>query len=226
MNKSGVGLLVGTICLATLVANVSSPQGLSAKIDEIPATYFAMTINRPLSTPWPSIPFGSLRLWDTKTQWVDISPVQGTYDWSILDSIVERAEHQGVDLIYTIGGRTPRWASANPSGPPIWRPGQCGAPSNIEYWDKFVRAIVTRMAGKIKYWEIWNEPQDPQFYCGDIPTMVSLAEHAYKIIKSIDPSLRVLTPSPTSMEGPQWMARYLASGGGRYADIMTFHGYW
>src|SRR5262249_15346478 len=26
--------------------------------------------------------------------------------------------------------------------------------------------------------------------------------------------------------GPQWMAHFLAAGGGDYADIMSFHGYW
>src|SRR5664279_4928447 len=98
MKKSAARVLVAALSLASLAAIVSLTQGAPAQTGEVPASYFAMTINRPLSTPWPSIPFGSLRLWDTKTQWVDISPVQGTYEWSTLDSIVEFAQRQGVDL--------------------------------------------------------------------------------------------------------------------------------
>jgi hypothetical protein len=56
--------------------------------------------------------------------------------------------------------------------------------------------------------------------------MVKLQQHAYDIIKSIDPSAMVLTPSAVGGAGPQWMAKFLQAGGGKYADIMTFHGYW
>ena len=35
----------------------------------------------------------------------------------------------------------------------------------------------------------------------------------------------VLTPSAVGGYGPPWMSRFLAAGGGKYADIMAFHGY-
>ena len=83
----------------------------------------------------------------------------------------------------------------------------------------------TTAGGKIKFWETWNEPQNPEFYCGDVATMVDLQRRTYEIVKTIDPGAMVLTPSPVNALGPAWMSRFLAGGGGKYADIMAFHGY-
>jgi polysaccharide biosynthesis protein PslG len=197
---------------------------LAPAAEAIPPSYFGMTLHSFEATPWPSIPFASLRTWDTGVVWADIHEAPNTYRWANLDALIALAQRRGVDLVYTFG-RTPRWASASPDAKTPYGPGQCAPPAKIEYWDEFVRAIVSHANGKIKYWEIWNEPQNPDFYCGDVSTMVELQRRAYEIIKTIDPASMVLTPSPVSTLGPPWMSRFLAGGGGKYADIMAFHGY-
>lgn len=191
----------------------------------IPPSYFGMTLNDPLTTPWPPISFGSLRTWDTNISWSDIAVQRGRYDWRRFDAIVELAARRNVDLVFTFG-RTPRWAARDPDARGAYGPGQCSPPTNISDWDNFVRAVVERAAGRVKYWEIWNEPQDPNFYCGDIPTMVTLEKEAYRIIKSAPGDLQVVTPSSTGGLGPSWMLRFLAAGGDTYSDIIGFHGYW
>ena len=97
----------------------------------------------------------------------------------------------------------------------------------MDYWDDFLRAVVSHVGGKIKFWETWNEPQSPDsvFYCGDVSTMVELQRRVYDIIKASVPGAMVLTPSAVGGYGPAWMSRFLAGGGGKYADIMAFHGY-
>ena len=91
-----------------------------------------------------------------------------------------------------------------------------------------MRAIVAHAAGRIHYWEIWNEPNDSGSYTGGIPTLVTLARRAYTAIKSADPSAVVLTPSSTGGNdvGTSYMDQYLNAGGGAYADVIAFHGYW
>ena len=105
--------------------------------------------------------------------------------------------------------------------------GQCAPPAKVQYWDDFLRAIVSHFHGKIRFWETWNEPQSPDsvFYCGDLGTLLQLQRRAYKVIKEGDPNAKVLTPSAVGGYGPGWMSRFLAGGGGNYADIMAFHGY-
>jgi polysaccharide biosynthesis protein PslG len=191
----------------------------------IPASYFGMTMNGPLKTPWPSIGFGSLRTWDMNISWSDIAVERGRYDWDKFDAIVDLAASHGIELVYTFG-RTPRWAARAPDAAGAYGLGQCSPPAHLSDWEDFVRAVVARAAGRIKFWEIWNEPQDRNFYCGDIPMMVMLQKAAYAIVKQQDSELQVLTPSPTGGLGPSWMWRFLSSGGGDYADIIGFHGYW
>ena len=43
--------------------------------EAVPNSYFGMTLhNYNTTTPWPSIPFASLRTWDTAVTWADIQP--------------------------------------------------------------------------------------------------------------------------------------------------------
>lgn len=205
---------------------IARPSLLPAP-EAIPGSYFGMTLhNYNTTTPWPTIPFASLRTWDTAVNWADINPAPNSYVWSNLDALIDLAQRRGVDLVFTLG-RTPRWASASPDTKSPYGPGQCAPPANIQYWVDFLRAVAIHAGGKIKFWETWNEPQSPdsKFYCGDVSTMVELQRRAYETIKTIDPGAVILTPSPVGGYGPAWMARFLAEGGGKYADIMNFHGY-
>jgi len=232
-------LIVRTILLWTLLLSgsvifaVSRPHPFSARPmliptpKAIPGSYFGMTVhNYSTTTPWPTIPIASLRTWDTAVTWAEINPAPNTYIWSNLDALIDLAQTHGVDLVFTLG-RTPRWASASPDAKSPYGPGQCAPPANIQYWDEFLRAVTIHVGGKIRFWETWNEPQSPdsKFYCGDVSSLVELQRRAYETIKTIDPGAMVLTPSPVGGYGPAWMARFLAGGGGKYADIMNFHGY-
>jgi polysaccharide biosynthesis protein PslG len=215
---------VSAIVAVSRLNSFSVRPALGPAPEAISASYFGMTLHHFRATPWPSIPVASLRTWDIGVSWADIQPAPKTYLWSNLDALITLAQRRGVDLVYTLG-RTPRWASASPDTKTPYGPGQCAPPANIQYWDEFVRAIVSHAGSKIRFWEIWNEPQEPPFYCGDVSTMVELQRRAYEIIKTIDPAAMVLTPATVGGLGPPWMSRFLAGGGGQYADIMAFHGY-
>ena len=56
--------------------------------------------------------------------------------------------------------------------------------------------------------------------------MVQLAQHAQRMIKSIDPTAVISVPQrcPT-LGGPTWLASFLAQGGASSIDVVAFHGY-
>ena len=193
---------------------------VSAFAGEIPSTFFGLHILHAVNgtTPWPSDQFGTLRLWDSGVDWHEINTSQGVYDWTNFDRWMTLAQQHNVEVVYTFG-RVPSWANGGQ--------GTMVPMTNMQYWDDFVRAVATRSAGRVKYWEIWNEPNDLHFWTGDIPTLLTMAQHAQQIIKSIDPNAIILTPAPTwTATAPyQWMTSYLQGGGGNYADIIAFHGY-
>ena len=141
-----------------------------------------------------------------------------------LDNIVNTAQSQGVDLIYTFG-RTPQWASARPSEASPYGPGQAAEPQDIEKWREYLRFLGNRYKGKIKYWEIWNEPNYTLFFTGTPDKLVQLGQEAYNILKSIDSTNQILSPSAVGAGGIGYLDCYLSLGGKNYCDLIGFHLY-
>jgi polysaccharide biosynthesis protein PslG len=193
--------------------------------ETLPATFFGMHINQS-TTAWPNVAFGSYRLWDDGTSWADINTSSGVYNWSPLDSWVSKAQRQNVQLLYTFGG-TPTWASSSPSTSCNYGGGHCVAPADYTNWDTFVTELATRYKGKIKYYEMWNEPNDTGFWKGTTAQLVEMTNRAAKIIHAIDPNAEVLSPAATwkSTTAWTWLDGFLTAGGGPYLDGISFHGY-
>ncbi len=202
------------------------PSPITSSVQTIPATYFGLTTLN-FGAVHPAMAFGTTRSWDEypTLDWADVNPSPGVYNFTYVDKFMSQNQGVGAEMIYTFG-RTPLWASASPTAPSPYGPGECAPPSNLTQWDAYVTALTNHVAGRIHYWELWNEPDDPQFYCGNMPTMIAMAADAYRIIKQADPTAQIITPAATSTNGPGWLNAYLSAGGGNYADILSFHGYW
>jgi len=201
--------------------------GTCATAGEIPSSYFTMTTHDAVKgKQWPTVPIGSIRLWDTFTLWSDLNPSPGVYNWTMLDEWLSLARAHNVDVLYTFGA-TPAWASSNPKATCDYNPGACYPPSDLQSWDDYVRAIAIHAAGRIKYWELWNEANQSEYWNGNFTTLVTMAHHAYRIIKSIDHQAMILTPSAVggAVAASNWLGQYFAAGGGSYCDGIAFHGY-
>lgn len=183
---------------------------------------------------WPSAPIGALGK-GVVSGWRHLEPARGVYKWGITDIYVEAAKRHGIDVLYTFDA-TPQWASARPAERCYAGPIGCAAsPSNIRDWEDFVTALVTRYKGRIKIYELWNEPTTQLEWSGTYGEMIKLAKSAYRIIKSIDANAVVLTPAPsangyqpqriTSPLQPDWMREYLRAGGDSFADGGSWHAY-
>jgi hypothetical protein len=227
----------------------------------IPATAFNMHINR-ANTPWPSAPVAGQRFWDTGVTWALINTAQGVYDWTLMDQRLSTAQSNGADVLYDLA-MTPVWAQCGPSTPsPCTQTpdcsyagtnygggnGQCYWPADLnldgtgadQYWKEWVTAVATHSVnsgvGHIKYYEIWNEPNETSYWRGTTAQLVRMAQDAACIIKGtspgcsgpgIDPTALIITPAPT-LGGDAintWMQGYFAAGGDQVSDIIGFHGY-
>ena len=175
---------------------------------------------------WPEVSFGSIR--PAGVSWGALEPARGQYDWHSLDTWVEQAQKHHVQLDYVFVN-VPRWASTRPDEQCIGRKFGCAAPPNMADWEEFITTLAKRYKGKIASYELWNEPNASGFWTGTPKEMAALAEHAYGIIKSIDPAAVVTSPAPSSTGYPlshdAWFDEYFAAGGGKYADVIAWHGY-
>lgn len=249
----------GQIATRNLSLTVNPPS--AGKGITIPATFSGMHINLP-STPWPTVPVGAVRLWDSGTPWAQIETANGTYDWSVLDSRVNQALAAGADILYDLG-RTPAFAQCSAtnakcgSGVPVTcsypdgtsAAGQCYPPNDLavdgtgsnQHWIDWVTAVANRYRTRIKFYEIWNEPDISGMWQGTNAQLVRMEQDAHCIVVGtgcnslshysqigIDPSALVTTPAFTSTSGvtvANATSAFLQAGGKLYADIIAFHGY-
>ncbi len=121
--------------------------------------------------------------------------------------------------------------------------GAFGPPDNLQDFADFVEAVVTRYQGRIRFYQIWNEPNvypewgtqpvDPEAY-------TALLCAAYHRIKAVDPDAVVISGAmaqtselgtwSTSYEGNNLMdtiflQRMYAAGAGDCFDIMAVNDY-
>jgi Cellulase (glycosyl hydrolase family 5) len=221
--------ILGTVCLLSLLTAVSvASTTITTPTSTVPTTYQGMSENGVAAwSPWPGVSFGTFRMWDTGTRWNQIETSSGSYSWSKADKIVNLALSNGKDLVYTFGG-TPTWASSAPTQTCLYGNGSCAAPRSMSDLSTYAKAVATRYKGKIKYYELWNEPNDQQFYKGTISSMVAMAQTIHDAIKSVDPNAVILSPCATysSAGSPStWMNSFLSAGGGSYFDIASYHAY-
>lgn len=206
--------------VATSVLNLTPPSAT------IPASLFGMHIHRAAkTTPWPAVPFATWRLWDAYVAWPNLEPKKGEWHFEVLDKYVSLANKHHVEVLLPLG-LSPAWASARPAEPSTYAPGFAAEPKNIEDWRNYVRTVAMRYKGRIWYYEIWNEPNLRQFYSGSVEQMLILAREAYLILKQVDPSITVVSPSATGGDsGLSWLEEYLRRGGKAYADVIGYHFY-
>lgn len=221
-HSTGFGSRVlSLICLGLILLIASN-----AFAAPVPPQYFGMHMNKS-TTSWPTVQFGMLRLWDSGTGWSALEPVNGSYNWAPLDQWLSLSQQKGVELIYTFGV-TPKWAAANPTNSNcIYGAGTCEPARNISDWEDYVRQVATHSKGVIHYYEIWNEASDPRYFSASPAVLADMGRRAYNIIKSIDPSAKVLMPSSVGNNPTitTFIDNYFMAGGASATDIVTFHGY-
>jgi hypothetical protein len=186
----------------------------------VPRTFFGVTINSATGV-MPAFRVGAVRLWDSGTQWVNIEPGRGEFDWTGLDREMTGASDAGLPVLFAIGG-TPGWASPKgPIGPYPEKP-RTTPPDDLTDWDTFVRALVRRYRGRIEAYELWALANDDRFYTGSAQTLVEMTRRASGIIRETDPQATVVCPGMGNLETPkgqQMLRQFGALGGYSYCDI-------
>lgn len=130
------------------------------------------------------------------TMWRSVEPKPGEWNWEPLDRLVRSAEGAGMEpqLMLSFGGAA--WtkppeslarAKADNAMDRQWR-----YPPRPELWRGFVRAVAERYRGRVRLWEVWNEP-DIGFFRGTADQYLELLTIAHEELKSVDPGNVVIS---------------------------------
>jgi hypothetical protein len=171
-------------------------------------------------------------------EWAKIQPV-GTHEWNapISDEALANEIAQGrqvVGLLIT----TPGWATDNSigGGVPYGLHLPHDHPDNV--WANFVRETISRYAGSIDHWTIWNEPEIPPespdaTWGGSTEDFIQLLRVAYLVAKEENPGAIIHMAGLTHWHNDLWFGQFLdlliadpeAWANNLYFDVATLHLY-
>jgi hypothetical protein len=163
-----------------------------------------------------------LRRWRVILAWGDIEPSRGRYNWSGFDTLVQRLNSRGVEVMFLLAG-CPVWACHRGGlGPPR-------TPSATAAWLRFVAAAVQRYRS-VHYWQVMNEingrDQWPNPSASDYARLLKRTSRA---IRGADSGARVvlagLGEKMTIYLRPYLSALYQQPGFAADVDIVAVEGY-
>ena len=108
-------------------------------------------------------------------RWGDVEREEGKITW--YDAEIDRAKRRGVSVVGTLG--------FNDEWPDFAKDGEV---PDLDKWQRYVEQIVEHYRGRVRAWEVWNEPNytfEPAFYA-------KLLKRAAEAIKRADPSASVV----------------------------------
>jgi hypothetical protein len=135
------------------------------------------------------------------------------------------AKEPGAQILYTLG-MTPVWASTTPTVSSPYGLGASGAPKDMSYWRDYVRTLALRYKGKIRYWELWNEPDFKLHWVGTTAQLVEMARIAAEELHAVDPANKLIGPGFTAGQGMNALDGLLSAGLGNHVDGIGYHFYY
>jgi hypothetical protein len=214
----------------TPVTTPGVPAGASPGADGEPAR---------AAPTWPLFGFAGHPMWDSPAQalaaldmlaadhipvlrldvsWRSAEPFAGTYQYlDKLDAIVDGAAARKIQLIISIL-ETPGWANG---GADAWTP-----PTRVDDYARFAGRLAERYRGRILGWEIWNEPDLPDYWRPkpSAPAYAALLLAASAAIRSADPAAKVVAAGATFGNFAFMQGLYDAGARGSF-DAMAVHPY-
>lgn len=169
--------------------------------------------------------------------WASIEPKPDQWKWETQDRIVEIAAKYGIETQPILGFspshaisdelRAQQQEAYRKGDANAWKISLFGAPRE-DAWRKFVYAMATRYRGKIRFYEIWNEP-DLSFWRGTTEEYINILRAAHEEIRRADPQAKVMSggfatvlPHASRAKNPDLQQRVLTEAIDAF-DIHAIH---
>jgi hypothetical protein len=149
-----------------------------------------------------------------------------------LDHVVSGANQRGLKLLLTFW-ETPCWASSAPASAKQgcsgnwWDRGvQLYPPNNPRDYADALAWAIRRYGNRVAAWEIWNEPNLPEFFKADDPagSYATLVRTAYPAAKAANPGATIVAGS-LAQSDYEFTERLMRLGVGGHFDAWSVHPY-
>ncbi|MBX9769124.1 MAG: endo-1,4-beta-xylanase, partial [Bdellovibrionales bacterium] len=134
---------------------VSLPHVFGINIDNDPGVELEFNATKEANFKW-------VRLWFS---WRSMERFkEGEINWTEMDRQVDMALQRRLTIFATFWG-IPGWANNTPPDCQPWSTFNCSyPPTDRKFFGNFVRKVVARYKGRIKYWGLGNEPNHGAFW--------------------------------------------------------------
>ncbi len=149
---------------------------------------------------------------------------QDRWDFERFDRLVKTFADQGVELQALMSG-VPRWAIDHDSPRRTDQiDSRGGSMPKLEPFRTYVRTTGERYKGKIRLWEIGNEPDHPGFANYGPREQAKLQNAAFEELRKADPEIRVMTAGFAGASGDsgKYQLATLTDSKGHF-DLHTIH---
>ncbi len=146
--------------------------------------------------------------------WQDIEPAQNQFDFSKYDYLVDLLRKNNIKILGILS-YSADWASAY--GKWNW-PAQ-----DNKLFVNYATKVVSRYKDKIKYWEIWNEPDSHIYWQPQdgLKAYCALLKDVYIALKKVDPACKILNGGLAN--GIASVNHLYDNGAKDYFDILNIH---
>jgi hypothetical protein len=150
--------------------------------------------------------------------WGSIEGDPGQYDFRLWDQVLGTAERYGVTPIPYLC-YTPAWAGAGAEDT-YRRP-----PVDLDAFGRFAAAVAERYRGRVRTWELWNEPDNEAYWQGSPDDFARMVSGAARRIRRVDPDSVLVLGGLANGRGPFADALVQRHGVGQLFDVVNVHGY-
>ncbi|MEI6500340.1 MAG: hypothetical protein WCP21_04850 [Armatimonadota bacterium] len=145
------------------------------------------------------------------TKWTPTEREPGKFLWH--DAVVDGVLKGGLNLL-GLPDSEPEWAKVKTAG---------ANPLDTVAFEKYCQAVAAHYAGKIDYWETWNEPYMGGSYSGGPELFGEVLQAGYRGLKAGNPNCKVVGWC-ADISGPKW-GEGIAEETRKSIDIFSFHNY-
>jgi hypothetical protein len=135
------------------------------------------------------------KLFRCGVSWSTIEPTKGQYNWAFWDMLVYEAARYRITLIPYVC-YMPAWASARED--PTWK----GPPKDPASFGDFMYRIAERYRGRVRAWELWNEPDIDSFWLGSAEQFAAMIRSGAEGVRRGDPAATVVLAGMSQGDAP------------------------
>jgi hypothetical protein len=152
--------------------------------------------------------------------WDGIEPERNRYDFEFWDEFVDLAVRDYRLTLIPYVAYTPAWNSDGGEADHWKTP-----PREPEEFAELMGLLAARYRGRIHSWELWNEPDNRDYWLGSVADYAELARLGAEAIRAVDPSIRIVSGGLAGTV--EFLAQLFAGfDAARTFDVVNLHAYY